>query len=118
MNWNDYIDKSYEWMLVCANDEGCVQAYGMPLDELRARIEDIAESAIIQKDVYKADKDVREIIFDDLAREDMYDSYWLGRFLDAVRNCHPVSADRIAQRCANEINIDCVYQYCLESLEE
>lgn len=118
MNWNDYIDKSYEWMLVCANDEGCVRAYGMPLDELRARIEDIAENAIIKKDVYKADKDVREIIFDDLAREDMYDSYWLGRFLDAVRDCHPVSADRIAQRCANEINVDCVYQYCLESLEE
>ena len=35
MNWNDYIDKSYEWMLVCANDEGCVQAYEMQLDELR-----------------------------------------------------------------------------------
>lgn len=28
MNWNDYIDKSYEWMLVCANDEGCVRDMG------------------------------------------------------------------------------------------
>ena len=118
MNWNQYIDRSYEWMLICANDEGCVRAYNMPLDELRARIEDIAENAVIPKDEYTADKDVREVIFDDLAREDMDDSYWLGRFLDAVRDCNPVSADRVAQRCANEINIDCVYQYCLESLEE
>lgn len=118
MNWNDYIDKSYEWMLVCANDEGCVQAYGMLPDELRARIKDIAENAIIQKDKYKADTDVQGIIFDELAREDMDDFYWLGRFLDAMRDCNPVSADRIAQKCANEINIDCVYQYCLESLEE
>lgn len=118
MNWNDYIDKSYEWMLICANDEGCVRAYGMPLDELRARIEDIAENAIIQKDVYKADKDVREIIFDDFAREDMEGSYCIGAFLMALVDGDPIAADRIAQECANEINIDCVYQYCLESLEE
>ena len=101
MNWNDYIDKSYEWMLVCANDEG-------------ARIEDIAKSAIIQKDEYTADKDVREIIFDDFAREDMDDFHWTDHFLHAVLDCNPVSADRIAQRCANEINIDRVCQ----SLEE
>ena len=118
MNWNDYIDKSYERMLEAADSLGCVRAYSMSPEELRSRLEDVAEMAICAKDRYYAERDVRDIVFDEFAREDMDDSYWLGRFLDAVRDNNPVSADRVAQKCANEINIDCVYQYCLESLEE
>lgn len=113
MNWNDYIDKSYERMLAVVTEEG-LTCGDYSEEALRNEVTDIAYTAVQEKNEYTAEKDVCGIIFDELAREDLDDSYYLHRFLEAVRDCYPVKADRIAQMAANEINIDAVVQYCLE----
>lgn len=113
MNWNDYIDKSYERMLAAVVEEGLTHS---DLDEktLRNEVTDIAYTVVQEKNEYTAEKDVCGIVFDELAREDLDESYYLNMFLLAVQDCYPVKADRIAQMAANEINIDAVVQYCLE----
>lgn len=113
MNWNDYIDKSYEYMLAAVNDIGFPQS-DLSEKALRNEVEDLAYTLVREKDDYTSEKDVCGIVFDDSAREDLEETYYLGQFLDAVRDCYPVKADRIAQMAANEINIDSVVQYCLE----
>lgn len=117
MSWNDYIDKSYEMMISKLAEEGYYRAYNRPLEDLWSAVEEMAET-VIAKNEYQAEKDVLGIIFDEYAREDMDDMYWLGRFLDAVRDNNPCSADRVAQKCANDINKDAVYHWLLDSLNE
>ena len=113
MNWNDYIDESYEYMLVAVTEAGLLHS-NLNEKNLRDEIEEIAYNVVQEKDEYTAEKDVYGIIFDEFARLDLDDTWYLGRFLDAIRDSYPVKADKIAQMAANEINIDAVLQYCLE----
>lgn len=117
MSWNDYIDKSYEMMISKLAGEGYYRAYNRPLEDLKSAVEEVAKD-IIPKNEYQAEKDVLDIIFDEYAQEDMEEMGKRMPFFAALCMEGALSADRIAQKCANEINIDCVYQYCLESLEE
>lgn len=118
MNWNDYIDKSYENMIACVGSENKNYLRNLSQEELRKFVDDIATIEYIEKDRWHAEQDVKDIIFDEFARYDMDDTYWLGRFVTCLSANNPIMADRIAQKCANDINSDAVYHWVLDYIEE
>ena len=117
MTWNDYIDRSYEMMISKLAEEGYYRAYNRPLEDLKSAVTEMAD-VIIEKSEYQAEKDVLDIIFDEYAREDMDEMDWKKSFFDEIYMGDALAADRIAQKCANEINKDAVYQWLLDSLNE
>lgn len=117
MNWNDYIDKSYEMMISKLADEGYYRAYNRPLEDLKSAVEEVAKT-VIEKSEYQAENDVLGIIFDEFAQEDMEEMGKRMPFFAALCIESALAADRVAQKCANEINKDAAYQWLLDSLDE
>lgn len=117
MSWNDYIDKSYEMMISKLAEEGYYRAYNRPLEDLKSAVEEVAKT-VIEKSEYQAEKDLLDIIFDEFAQEDMEEMGKRMPFFAALCGEGALSADRIAQKCANEINRDAVFLWLLDSLNE
>ena len=117
MSWNDYIDKSYEMMISKLAEEGYYRAYNRPLEDLKSAVEEVAKD-IIPKNEYQVEKDVLDIIFDEYAQEDMEEMGKRMPFFAALCMEGALSADRVAQKCANKINRDAVFLWLLDSLNE
>ena len=117
MSWNDYIDKSYEMMISKLAEEGYYRAYNRPLEDLKSAVEEVAKD-IVPKSEYQAEEDVLGIIFDEFAQEDMEEMHYRQSFFASIYVDGALVADRVAQKCANEINRDAVFLWLLDSLNE
>lgn len=118
MNWNTYIDKSYENMITILFETGKGGLRTLTEEQQNLFVSSLAYVASIQKDYLIALRDVSEVVFDEDMRVYLNQMHLDEAFVESVRENDPIKADQIVQQAANDINVGVVREWLEDFLEE